>query len=122
MSRLDWLLEQYLEVKKQEEEIAAKKEKLASEIKSYLENEPNMKYESANTRAALVEKVNFKYTDETAIFNYLNSNKLNDVYTIKKIDTTKFNKELKTKGILYNHLKNYITESVTTALNVSEVK
>ena len=122
MSRLDELLQQYMDIKKQEDELATKKESLSTEIRTLLEKEPKMKYEGASNKASLIEKILYKYEDEAAIINYLNCNKLNEIYIVKKIDTSKFNKELKSKGTLYNHLKRYISESKTLALSVSEVK
>lgn len=123
VDNLDSLVRQYLSVKIEEEAIVARKNELADKIKELLENEPNGKYVTeGGTKATLVEKTTFKYNDETAIMNYLTMKGLKDVYMVKKIDTTKFNAELKVKGALFEDVKSYITESKQKSLTITEGK
>lgn len=122
MDKLESLLEQFLEIKRQEEALAEKKEVLSNQIKLLLEKEPNMKYKGANSKASLVEKITYKYNDEIGIISYLTMKGIKDIYTTSKINTTKLNTELKNKGILYENIKNYITENKTMSLSVSEVE
>lgn len=119
---MDELIEQYMELKAQEEEIKNKKEVLANQIKELLEKEPKMKYETNEYVAKLVERTNFSYLDETAIINYITSKGLSDIYLTKKINTSKLNSELKNKGSLYNATKQYLTESVVKALDIRASK
>lgn len=117
---LDSLLDAYLEVKRQEDELSIRKNDLADKIKNLLENEPKGKYESSNgIKATLVEKTIFKYVDETAIINYITKKGLKDIFLVKKIDTTKFNNELKTKGSLFEDVKSYVAESKQKSLTVN---
>lgn len=122
MEKLEMLLEEFMEIKKQEDILAAKKEIVSKEIKNLLEKEPKMKYEGTKNKASLVEKVTYKYSDEIGIISYLTMKGLRDSYTTNKIDTSKLNAELKNKGVLYNDIKKYIVENKTLALTVSEVK
>lgn len=122
MNELELLLEQFIEIKKQEELLATKKEILSSKIRNLLEKEPKMKYEGSKNKASLVEKVTYKYDDEIGIISYLTMKGIKDIYTTQKINTTKLNSELKNKGTLYESIKGYITENKTLALSVSEVK
>lgn len=117
---LDALIEQYLALKVQEDDIVSRKNDIATQIKQLLENEPNGKYETpSGVKATLVEKTTFKYTDEIGILSYLSMKGLKDSFTSNKIDTTKFNAELKAKGSLYNAVKDYITESKQKSLTVT---
>lgn len=123
VDNLDSLVRQYLSVKIEEEGIVARKNELADKIKELLEKEPGGKYiTEGGTKATLVEKTNFKYTDEIGIMSYLSMKGLKDNFTSSKIDTSKFNAELKAKGSLYNGVKNYIVETKTKSLTITEGK
>ena len=117
---LDSLLDSYVDIKRQEEELVSRKNDLADKIKSLLENEPNGKYESSTgLKATLVEKTVFKYNDETAIINYITKKGLKDIFLVKKIDAIKFNNELKTKGSLFEDVKSFVIESKQKSLTVN---
>ena len=115
---LNELIKEFLEINHQEEELKAKKDELSAQIKALLEKEPNEKFVGSNGSAKLVSKTTFTYNDETAIMNYIISKGFSDVYLTKKINTTKFNSELKTKGALYDATKSYFTENVSKSLEV----
>lgn len=118
---LDNMIKEYIDIQKQEEEIKAKKEQLGLQIKEALANEPDATYITAEgNRAMMVEKTTFKYTDELAIMNYIKTKGLSDVYLTTKIDTTKFNKELKSEGMLFEAVKSFVTKTITEALTVKE--
>ena len=119
---LEEMLNEYLELKRQEDELAAKKEELGNKIKAELKNLPGRKYTENGFKATLTDKVTFKYDDEAAIVNYIIQKGLSEIYLSKKIDATKFNKELKNEGMLYESVKPYLTKNVSEALSVSESK
>ena len=119
---LEEMLKEYLELKKQEDEIAAKKEELGKKIKEELKNLPGRKYDANGLKASITDKTTFKYDDEAAIVNYIIQKGLSEIYLSKKIDATKFNKELKNEGMLYESVKPYLTKNVSEALSVSENK
>lgn len=110
----------YYELKNKIDELTKEKEQLGEEIKDMLSQEPNKTWEGDGLKAKLVERVTYKYTDETAILSYLTQKGLSDVYLTKKIDSTKLNKELKNKGQLYEALKPSFVESVSDSLTVQE--
>ena len=115
---LDDLIKEFLEIKHQEEELKSKKEELSSQIKTLLESEKDEKYVCSNGSAKLISKTTYTYNDEAAIMNYIISKGLSDVYLVKKVNTTKFNSELRNKGILFEAVKNYVTENVSKSLEV----
>lgn len=116
---LEEMLKEYLEIKKQEDEITAKKAELGAKIKEELKKLPNRKYDENGIKASVTDKVTFKYNDEAAIVNYIIQKGLSDIYLNKKIDTTKFNNELKKEGLLLENVKNFVTKNTTESLTVS---
>ena len=115
---LESLLAQYQSIKIKEEEIKAEKEELGQTIKDILGQKENNKYEGNLYKASIVNKTTFKYNDESGLIQYVVSKGLLDLYLVKEINTTKFNKDLKQKGKLYEDVKNYITEQITESLTV----
>ena len=118
---LDEKIKKYFELKQEIERLDAEKEELSESIKAMVGIFPDQAYTTPDGYSAkVVSKTNYKYADETAIINYFNNKKLGDIYLIRKIDTSKLNKELKTHGVLYNDLSNYIVESISDSLTVKE--
>lgn len=116
---LEQLLDQYMETVEQINALSEKKTAIGNMIKVMLANEPDKKYKENGYKASLTQKTTFTYNDETAIRNYITQKGLSDIYFEKKINTSKLNGELKSKGILYENLKEYFTENITEALSVS---
>lgn len=115
---IDNLIKEFIALKKQEEELKVKKENLSAAIKEALNAEKVDKYTCDNGTAKIINKTTYSYDDETAIMNYIVSKGLSDMYLVKKINTTKFNTELKNKGLLFESVKPYITEKVSKVLEV----
>lgn len=120
---IDEKIKEYFELKNQIDELTKKKDELASSLKEELQAYPEGKLtEDGRYKAKIVSRTTYKYTDETAIINYLTQRGLSEIYITKKIDTTKFNKELKNKGVLYEALKNSIVENTSDSLTVDDMK
>lgn len=84
-----------------------------------LVNEPDKKYEdNEGYSAKSISKITYKYTDETGIIDYLTRKGLSDIYLIKKIDTTKLNKELKNEGELYKAVDKFVCKNISESLEV----
>lgn len=115
---LEDMLKEFIELKKQEDELKAKENELASKIKEELKKLPKSKYDANGIKATITNKTTFKYDDEVAIMNYIKSKGLKDVYLTYKINTTKFNEELKKEGTLFENVKGYVTKNLTEALTV----
>ena len=113
---LDNLIEEFKKVQDEIDVLEKRKEELSAQLKNLIED----KYITKDGKyvATIVEKSTFNYNDEKAIIEYLTKNNLNDIYLTTKINTTKFNKELKEKGMIFENVKPYITETLTEALTV----
>lgn len=105
--------------KPKKEEIETYLKSLGEKIKEELKKLPNNKYEENGFKATITNKTTYKYTDESAIVNYIIQKGLSDIYLSKEISTTKLNNALKEKGQLYENLKSYVSENITEALTVS---
>lgn len=114
-------IKQYYELKKQIEDLTKQKDLLAEEIKDFLATAPDNKVTEDNYVAKLQYKSLLKYNNEDAILKYLEENNLSDIYTSRKINSTKFNAELREGKKIYVDLKPYITENVSTALFVDKI-
>lgn len=101
------------EVEEREEEMKSPKEETVKEM----EIEGISSQNTGLVEGKIINKASFKYTDEIAILNYLRSHRLND-FISTKVNTTAMNKELKSKGALYEDLKNYCSENSSITLSV----
>ena len=118
---LNELLENYAVRQEQENEIKAKKEALKSSIVSELELAGVTSYTSDNNvRGSIAMKQSVKYDDEVAIVDYLQSNGMSN-YLKTVIDTTNFNKTLKSSQALQESLKGKFSISESPALTVKRV-
>ena len=117
---LEQMLNEYLELKKQEKEIKAKKDELGAKIKEELKKLPECKYNANGYKASITNKTNFEYNDEAGIINYIKAKGLSDIYLTTEIKTTKFNDELKKEGTLFENVKSFVTKNLTEALNVTK--
>lgn len=116
---LDEKIKRYFELKDEIAVLETEKDQLSESIKAMIGVFPDQAYTTPDGYSAkLIEKTTYKYNDETAIIKYLNDKNLADTYMVKKFDTTKINKELKNHGILFNDLKEYISEVLTESLTV----
>lgn len=117
---LEQMLNEYLELKKQEKEIKAKKDELGTKIKEELKKLPERKYNANGYKALIINKTNFEYNDEAGIINYIKAKGLSDIYLTTEIETTKFNDELKKEGTLFENVKSFVTKNLTETLNVAK--
>lgn len=112
-------VKRYYEIKKQIDDLTSLKDSLGEEIKDMLVNEPDKKYEdNEGYSAKSINRITYKYNDETGIIDYLTRKGLSDIYLVKKIDTTKLNKELKNEGELYKALDKFISKNISESLEV----
>ena len=112
-------LNRYYELQEQVKELSDEMDSLKSEIISDMENEGITNQKTDEVEGKLVNKTLFKYTDEIAILKYLRDNKL-DNFIQSKVNSS-INKELKTKGKLYEDLKLYCSETNSTQLSVKHL-
>lgn len=116
---MDDKIRDYYRLKEEIEMLTAKKDLLGNAIKKDMEKYPDgYTTKDGRYKVKIVPKTMIKYRDESAIIEYLNSKGLSDNYVIKKLDTTKLNKELKNRGLLYEAVKNNISESIIESLSV----
>lgn len=122
MKNLDALLEQYVILQEQEASIKAAKEEIKNEfIKAFGEMGVNS-YTSADggLKGSLSYKTAVKYNDEVAIIKYLKNNGMS-TYLKTVIDTTNFNKTLRSSQKLQESLAGKFTVSETPSLTVKKV-
>lgn len=114
------MLKDYLEITSQIEELESKKNELRGLVLNELGNMGVEKYADEDYSATLSYKDTFKYSDETAIINWLKNNGYEN-FVIEKVDT-KLNKELKsgTKA-LTEGLNGLYVHNTSTALTVKKV-
>lgn len=116
---LDEKIKKYFELKEEIEKLESQKEELSNSIKTMIAIFPEQSYTTPEGYSAkVVTKTNYKYVDETAILNYLDKKKLTEMYVVRKLDTTKINKELKNHGLLFKDLKDYINENLVESLTI----
>lgn len=110
-------LEIYYQLQKETEEREEEMKSLKEEIVKEMEVEGITSQNTGLVEGKIINKTSFKYTDEVAILNYLRSHRLNN-FISNKVNTTVMNKELKSKGALYEDLKNYCSENSSVTLSV----
>lgn len=122
MKNLDALLEEYIVLQEQEAAIKAAKESIKSEFVDTLNQLGTNSYTSTSGRlkGTLALKSSVKYNDEVAIIKYLQDNGMSS-YLKTVIDTTNFNKTLKTSKVLQESLAGKFTVSETPTLTVKRV-
>ena len=112
-------VKRYYEIKKQIDDLTSLKDSIGEEIKDMLVNELDKKYEdNEGYSAKSINRITYKYNDETGIIDYLTRKGLSDIYLVKKIDTTKLNKELKNEGELYKALDKFVSKNISESLEV----
>lgn len=107
----------YINLKKKEDEVKAKKNELRDQILELMGNETD--YENGYAKVSITAKENFKYTDEVAMISFLEKNGY-DNFVIKTIDTA-INKKLKEDPESLSELKPYYIKTVTPNLTVKEL-
>lgn len=117
---LEEKLERYNELQLQASDIESEMKTLKEEIVNEMYTLNVDSYKTENVEGKLVNKQTFKLLDEVAVINYLKSRRLNN-YFQTKVNITAINKELKIKGVLYEELKDYCTETNSIALTVKSV-
>ena len=119
---LDELLVKYNELQMRENEIAAEKATLKSQILEELEKMNATEYTSTDgsLKGSISSKVTFKYTDEAGIMNYLKMHGMSQ-YLKTAINTTDLNKQLKTSNTLQEALTGKFTRQESQALTVKKL-
>lgn len=114
-------VKKYIELKEQIEKLSAEKDILSNSIKEALDKIASHSYTTADNRTVkIVSRTTYTYLDEAAIMQYVILKGLGDVYVMKKIDTKRLNKELKSKGKLFEGIKPYVSENISYSLNVED--
>ena len=112
MKELDSLINQYVEVTKQLDEITLKKNDLRSSILSMMCGTDKYTSDSGTT-ASVIMKTTISYPDENALLQRLHELNL-DTYIIKTIDKKRFNDAVKKQQS--------IKDSVSSLISVVESK
>ena len=114
-------LERYYQLQKEVEEREEEMKSLKEAIVKEMEIAGITSQNTGLVEGKIIDKTSFKYNDEVAIINYLRSHRLNN-FIVTKVNTTAMNKELKSKGALYEDLKSYCSENNSITLSVKTVK
>lgn len=115
---LNDLLEKYAEVQEEENNIKAIKEELKNNIVHELALIGETSYTTdTNIKGSVAMKQTVKYDDEIAIIDYLQNNGMSN-FLKTVIDTSNFNKTLKTSQVLQESLKGKYSISESPALTV----
>lgn len=118
VENIEKLLKEYAAIEAEEKEVKEKKDNIRNEILSQIKQEGLTSYKGDSYTASIVNKETIKYTDEHAIVDYCKSHNL-ESFVKEVIDTTPFNKELKSKtSVLSEDLKEYFTRTLTETLQV----
>ena len=118
VENIEKLLKEYATIEAEEKEVKEKKDNIRSEILNQIKQEGLTSYKGNDYTISIVNKETIKYTNEQAIVDYCKSHKL-ESFVKEVIDTTPFNKELKTKtSVLSEDLKEYFTRTLTETLQV----
>lgn len=122
MKELDQLLVQYNALQEQEVSIKSQKDQLKEEIFSWLSAMGKKDYltEDGTIKGITAFRTNVKYDDELAIIDYLKKNGM-EVYLKTTIDTTNFNKTLKSSQSLQESLSGKFSMVESPTLTVKKV-
>ena len=120
MEHIDELLMQYITFQEQEGRIKKAKEELKNSIVEALAEKGLTSYENGSLKGSVAMKSTVKYDDEPAIIEYLQNNGMGRfVKTV--IDTTNFNKTLKSSQTLQESLKGKYSVTESPALTVKRL-
>ena len=117
---LEQLVNDYVELQKQEAELKEKKESLKLDIMEAMQDNKVSKYLTDDgITAQLQYKVTFKYTNEKELISKLEEDGLG-AFIMKAVNTKAFNSALKASDELLSDDKygKYIEQQLTTALVV----
>ena len=119
---LDQLFVEYNKIQEQEKEIKNQKDSLKADILKALEEKQLLEYVSTDgtLKGSIVNKETIKYEDEFAIIKYLKENNLNK-FVKETIDTTNFNKELKSSKLLQESLSGTFISTTVPALTIKKI-
>ena len=121
MKTIDEQIKKYLELNAQKEALEAQMTEVKNAITASLASETldGATYTTEDDSATVTRSVkeNFKYSDETAMIDILESKGLNQFVT-KKVVTTALNKELKKSGVITEALKGLYTSTVSESLTI----
>ena len=118
VENIEKLLKEYATIEKEEKQVKEKKDNIRNEILNQIKQEGLTSYKGNDYTVSIVNKETIKYTNEQAIINYCKTHNL-EGFVKEVIDTTPFNKELKTKtSVLSEDLKEYFTKTLTETLQV----
>lgn len=111
------LIEEYIKLSKNLDEINARKSELKNQIMEAMGGETE--YENGSFKVTISDKENFKYNDEVAMISFLEKNGYEN-FVIKTINTA-LNKKLKENPESLEGLKPYYTKTVSKTLTVKEI-
>ena len=112
------LLGEYALIEEEEKQVKAKKDEIRNKVLELIKQEGLTSYKGSSYTASVVNKETIKYTNEQAIVDYCKSHNL-EAFVKEVIDTTPFNKELKSKtSVLSEDLKDYFTKTLTETLQI----
>lgn len=122
MTTLDELLFNYNTLQEQESSIKEQKEQIKSEIIAQLAASGQSSYitTDGSLKGTASMRTNIKYDDELAIIEYLKNNGMAS-YLKTTIDTTNFNKTLKSSQQLQESLAGKYSVSESPTLTVKQV-
>jgi hypothetical protein len=118
LNELETNIKMYAELQEQKDSIEFQLSELKTKIiEAMTENGEVMTETSDGLVAKIIKRDTYKYVDETQMISYLKDNNLLQFLT-EKINTTTMNKELKSKSVLSEELKNYYTHTIQDALTI----
>lgn len=118
---LEEKVKKYFELSQQMKALKDEADALKDEIVAQMEAADLKKVNIDNLTASITPKEYVKYTDELAILGFLkNQGYMN--FVKESVDTTNFNKALKTNNSLQENLKGYYTTTISSSLSVKEAK
>lgn len=118
LNELETNIKMYAELQEQKDSIESQLSELKTKIiEAMTENGEVMTETSDGLVAKIIKRDTYKYVDETQMISYLKDNNLLQFLT-EKINTTTMNKELKSKSVLSEELKNYYTHTIQDALTI----
>lgn len=118
---LDEMIDEYASLKVTADSIAQDLEALRNQITQELESRGLNEYTSEqNNLAKLTSKTSIKYEDEIALIQYCKKNGLGFLIS-EKLNTSEFNKKLKSSEVLSESLQSYYKEIPSTSLSVKKV-
>ena len=119
-NNLDNLIAEYYDIKAQKDALDEKLKAKNKEIVALLEKKGETKYKNDNYTTSLSYKTSFKYKDEIELIRRLISDYNMGEYVVEKVDTTKFNDQLKKSPSFKELFNDMIDETISSSLSVKK--